>query len=100
MTKAGQEIIQGAQDALGFLRDDKSKGRAYAITSSKIDVKVIRSKTGLTQEKFAEIYGFSLSTLKKWEIGISSPEGAVKAYLTVIAKHPNVVKDALLHAAQ
>jgi putative transcriptional regulator len=95
MTKAGEGILQGAQDALDFLRGDKSKGRAYTIINSKIDVKGIRSKTGLTQEKFAETYGLSLSTLKKWEAGIRNPEGAAKAYLTVISQRPNVVKKAL-----
>ncbi len=98
MTKAGNEIIQGAQDALAFLHGDKSKGRAHAIINSKIDVKSIRAKTGLTQEKFAETYGLSLSTLKKWETGIRVPEGAAKAYLTVIAQRPKVVKDALKNA--
>lgn len=98
MTKAGEEVIKGAQDALTFLRGDKSKGRAHAIINLKIDVKTIRAKTGLTQEKFAETYGLSLSTLKKWETGIRVPDGAAKAYLTVIAQRPKVVMEALRNA--
>ena len=98
MTTAGKEILQGAQEALAFLHGDKSKGRAHMIINSKIDVKTIRKNTGLTQEKFAEAYGLSLSTLKKWEAGIRAPEGAAKAYLTVIAQHPNVAREALQNA--
>ncbi len=98
MTKAGQEILQGAQEALSYLHGDKSKGRAHVIINSKIDVKTIRAKTGLTQAKFAETYGLSLSTLKKWEAGIRVPEGAAKAYLIVIAQHPNITREALRNA--
>jgi len=95
MTKVGQEILQGAQDALDYLRGDKTKGRAHYIIAADINVKSIREKTGLTQERFAETYGFSLSTLKKWEAGNRQPEGPAKAYLMVINKRPNVVKKAL-----
>ena len=98
MTKAGQEILQGAQDARTYLHGDKMKGRAHVIINSKIDVKTIRATTGLTQEKFAETYGLSLSTLKKWEAGIRVPVGAAKAYLIVIAQCPDFAKEALRNA--
>lgn len=99
MSKAGSEILQGAQDALDYLRGESDKGRARTIINSKINVKAVREKTGLTQEKFAETYGLSLSTLRKWESGAREPEGAAKAYLTVIAQKPKIVKDALWNAA-
>jgi len=51
------------------MRGDKTKGRAHYIITAEIDVKAVRQKTGLTQERFAQTYGFSLSTLKKWESG-------------------------------
>ena len=98
MTKAGQEILQGAADALDFVRGDKSKGRAHAIINASIDVKSIRKNTGLTQQSFAETYGLSLSSLKKWEAGIRTPEGAAKAYLTVIKQRPEAIKEALWSA--
>ncbi|MCF6283615.1 MAG: helix-turn-helix domain-containing protein [Candidatus Hydrogenedentes bacterium] len=98
MSKAGEEILQGANEALSFLRGDKTQGRAHAIINSTIDVKRIRAKTGLSQAAFAETYGLSLHSLKKWETGIRTPEGAAKAYLTVIAQRPEVVKDALWSA--
>lgn len=93
-----EEILQGAQDALDYLRGDKSKGRAHYIIASDINVKAVREKTGLTQERFAETYGFALSTLKKWETGARKPEGAAKAYLMVISQKPKLVRDALHNA--
>jgi len=98
MNKAGEGILQGINDAIAYVRGDESKGRSHMIITSKVDVKSIRAETGLTQVKFAETYGLSLSTLKKWETGNREPEGAAKAYLTVIAQQPDIVRDAL-HSA-
>ena len=95
MTKAGEEIMAGINDAIDYMRGDKTKGRAHYIITAEIDVKAVRKKTGLTQERFAQTYGFSLSTLKKWESGNRQPEGPAKAYLMVIKERPNVVKKAL-----
>jgi putative transcriptional regulator len=67
MTKAGNEILQGANNALEFLPGDKKSGRAHKIINSHIDVKSIRAQTGLSQVDFAETYGLSLHSLKKWE---------------------------------
>ena len=98
MTKAGEEILQAAQEALEYARGDETKGLSHTIINTQIDVKAIRSSMGLTQEKFARAYGFPLSTLKKWEAKISEPEAAAKAYLGVISQRPNVVKKALATA--
>jgi putative transcriptional regulator len=95
MTKAGSEILQGANEGLEFLRGNKQKGRAHKIINAKIDVKSIRAQTGLSQVDFAETYGLSLHSLKKWETGKRNPEGAAKAYLTVISQKPNIVREAL-----
>ncbi len=98
MTKAGEEILQGAMDGLAYLRGEKSKGKAHYIINTDINVKNVRKKTGMTQERFAESYGFSVSTLKKWETGQRKPEGPAKAYLMVISERPNVVRQALHNA--
>ena len=95
MTQASDEILDGIHDAIAYMRGDKNRGRAHYIIASDISVKAVREKTGLTQERFAEAYGFSLSTLKKWETGTRKPEGAAKAYLMVISEKPTVVRDAL-----
>ena len=98
MTTAGSEILQGASDALDFLRGDENKGRASKIINSIIDVKAIRASTGLSQVEFAQTYGLSVHSLKKWESGKRTPEGAAKAYLTVISQQPEAVKEALTNA--
>jgi len=98
MSKAGKEIITGAQQALAYLKGDKTKGRAYKVRNRDIDVKAIRERLHMTQEVFSETFAIPVSTLKKWETNNRVPEGPTKAYLTVIEKNPHAVKKAL-HSA-
>jgi putative transcriptional regulator len=98
MSKAGKEIITGAQQALAYLKGDKTKGHAYKVRTRDIDVKAIRERLHMTQDVFSETFAIPLSTLKKWETNIRVPEGPTKAYLTVIEKNPHAVKKAL-HSA-
>jgi putative transcriptional regulator len=98
LTKADKSMLKGAGEALDHARGNKKIGKAHYIITADIDVKVIRDKTGLTQERFAETYGFSLGTLKNWESGRREPEGSAKAYLLVINERPNLVRKALTKA--
>ncbi|WP_419737428.1 helix-turn-helix domain-containing protein [Pseudomonas sp. COR18] len=55
-------------------------------------MKAIRSKEGLTQGEFCQLLGFSLSTWKKYEAGIT--EMALAPFLAV-ANHARFTKYAL-----
>jgi putative transcriptional regulator len=57
--------------------------------------KVIRRALGLSQEDFAARYRIPLGTLRDWEQGRAAPDQAARAYLTVIAREPDVVRNAL-----
>ena len=58
-------------------------------------VKIIRRALRLSQEEFAESYRIPVGTLRDWEQGRSEPDQAARAYLSVIAKEPEVVRRAL-----
>ena len=58
-------------------------------------VRIIRRALGLTQEEFAARYPIPLGTLRDWEQGRSMPDAPARAYLTVIAKEPQRVAEAL-----
>ena len=58
-------------------------------------VKVIRQALGLSQEEFAARYQIPLGTLRDWEQSRKEPDAAARAYLTVIARNPKAVSDAL-----
>jgi putative transcriptional regulator len=43
------------------------------MTKEPIDLKAIRSELGFTQEDLARKLGLALSTVSKWEQGVTSP---------------------------
>ena len=60
-----------------------------------VNVPGLRTRLGLTQEQFAARFGFSLATLRSWERGDRSPNGATLVLLNVINKDPRAVMRAL-----
>ena len=59
---------------------DTSQHRAYRVhVPAKIDVKAIRASLDMTQEEFADRFGFSINTLRHWEQGSRQPEGPTRA---------------------
>jgi putative transcriptional regulator len=58
--------------------------------------KIIRRALGLTQQEFAARFRIPLGTLRDWEQGAAEPDKAAQAYLTVIARNPKAVAEALL----
>ena len=60
-----------------------------------VDVAAIRLALGMTQEEFAAAYGFSTATVRNWEQHRSEPDVGSRAFLRVIATHPNVAAEAV-----
>ena len=58
-------------------------------------VSIIRRALGFSQEEFAMRFHIPLGTLRDWEQSRKEPDAAAKAYLTVIARNPQAVSDAL-----
>jgi len=94
-TKLGREIVAGLKQALAFSRGEISLPVRLVNVPPPVDVKKIRSKAGLSQSEFAARYGFSYRTLQEWEQGRVQPDGATRAYLTVIDRNPHAVEAAL-----
>ena len=67
----------------------------YVDVPDRVDGKAIRQRLGLSQIEFARLYGISPRLLQEWEQGRRQPEGAVRAYLTVIDRNPEAVRNAL-----
>lgn len=62
-------------------------------------IRTLRRALRLTQQQFADRYQIPLGTLRDWEQHRSEPDQAARAYLTVIAKHPDLVATALAPAS-
>lgn len=57
--------------------------------------RIIRRALELTQEEFAARYHIPLGTLRDWEQGRSEPDQPSRAYLTLIARDPELVDQTL-----
>jgi putative transcriptional regulator len=86
MAKATQDI--GAEILQG-LRQLK-RGEAGRVINVP-DVAQVRSKTGLSQARFAQLLGVSVRTLQDWEQGRRAPSGAARTLLAIAAKNPKAL---------
>jgi putative transcriptional regulator len=61
------------------------------------DVASVREMTGLSQERFAQLMGVSVRTLRDWEQGRRAPAGAARTLLLIAAKNPRALSDVASH---
>ena len=74
--------------------------RDYGIhVPARVNVKKIRTRLGLSQESFAQTYGFALSAVRDWEQGRRQPERSARILLKVVEKEPEAVTRALAKSA-
>ena len=59
------------------------------------DVKAIRAKFGLSQQRFAKTFALSLATLRDWEQERRMPHGPARTLLQIIDREPEAVRRAL-----
>ncbi len=91
-TRLGAALIEGMKLVLGHQRGQIDLEQVWP---RPIDVKAVRARTKLSQAAFAHTYGISKRALQEWEQGGRQPDSAARAYLTVIAREPAVVRRAL-----
>jgi len=96
VTKAAFEKIKaGLEEAKAFIdgSGDKTKYRIHV--PNRVNVKKIRTRLGLSQESFAQTYGFALSAVRDWEQGRRQPERSARILLKIVEKEPEAVTRAL-----
>lgn len=89
MSKAFEEISAGLDDAIKHAKGKRS--RVVDHKPETINVKAIREKTGMNQQKFCATFGISLGTLRHWEQGLRSPRGPARVLLKVVDNDPMAV---------
>ena len=91
-TTFGADLIEGMTLVLAHQRGNIELGQVWP---KPIDVKAIRKRVKMSQAEFSRTYGIGKRALQEWEQGGRQPDSAARAYLTVIAKEPDVVRRAL-----
>lgn len=95
MSKAGEKILRGAREARAYAHGE-AKLRTHTIAVPEVvDVVAIRKRLGLSQQEFADRFGFSVGSIRNWEQGIRRPEDAARVLLKVIERNPKAVLGAL-----
>ena len=87
------ELMDSVKQSGEIIRGELKASREFNFDNP--DVKAIREKYGLSQDKFAKLLGISASTLRNWEQGRRRPEGAARVLLSVAEKHPDAILDSV-----
>jgi putative transcriptional regulator len=80
----GREILEGLRE----LKEGRH-GRVVNVP----EVGKVREKTGLSQQRFAELLGISVRTLQDWEQGRRAPSGAARTLLLIADRNPRASLD-------
>ena len=87
------ELTASIKEAGAIKKGTKKPSRVFEY--SPLNIKKIRERFSITQAKFAEMIGVSLSTLQNWEQGRREPHGPAKALLKIASANPEAVLEAL-----
>jgi len=93
MGKMFTEISAGLDDAMAH-----AQGVGTSVVEHRpepLDVRLIRRKTGMSQQRFCATFGISLGTLRNWEQGLRSPRGPARVLLKVVDKNPQAIIETL-----
>jgi len=93
MGNAFTEISDGLADAIQHAKGEKTKVVEHK--PELIDVKAIREKTGMSQQKFCATFGISIGTLRHWEQGLRSPRGPARVLLKVVQHNPKAIVESI-----
>ncbi len=93
--RAFEKIKAGLDSARAYLDGTADKCLYRVHVPKKIDVRKIRRRLGLSQEAFAETYGFALSAVRDWEQGRRNPERSARILLKIVEREPDAVTRAL-----
>lgn len=93
MGKAFDSIALGLNEAIAHAKGEKVAVKVFK--PEEVNVSELRRNMGMTQEQFAARFGFSVATLRHWERGDRTPQGASLVLLNVIKRAPDAVTSAL-----
>jgi len=87
------ELLNSVQEMDAIVKGEKEASRRFDFPDP--EVKAIRERMGISQEKFAVILGVSKRTVENWEQGRRHPTGAARSLLRLVAADPQHAMQAL-----
>jgi putative transcriptional regulator len=94
-TRLGLALEESAKEILAHVKGETKLPARRIVLPDEVDVKLIRSRTRMSQAEFARAFYINPRTLQEWEQGRRKPDATSRAYLAVIARNRQAVLDAL-----
>ncbi len=91
----GRELIAGMEEAVAYARGEIELPTRVVEVPEAVDVAAIRRRLRLSQERFAEKFGFTVASVRDWEQRRRRPERTARMLLQIIDKEPEAVLRAL-----
>ena len=88
-----QELLASVKQGAAIMKGTVQPARTFEFPET--EVRSLREQFGLSQDKFANLVGIGVGTLRNWEQGRRKPEGPARVLLRVASLHP----EALLNVA-
>ena len=90
------ELIKAMREAAAIAKGEVKPARVTTFKPSiALEIRQIRLATGLSRAEFCRRYALDVRAMQDWEQGRRRPDRAARAYLTVIARKPKAVEEAL-----
>lgn len=91
--KLFKELAKSIKQGGRILRGQSKPSRAFKYDEP--DVRAIRYKLGLSQDKFSSLLGIRPATLRNWEQHRRKPQGPARVLLRVAARNPKSILEAV-----
>jgi putative transcriptional regulator len=90
------ELVEAMREAAAIAQGEAQPAAVHQFPLPlDVDVRAVRAATGLSRVQFARQFALDPRAVQDWEQGRRRPDRAARAYLTVIARHPEAVVEAL-----
>ncbi|MEW8522612.1 MAG: NadS family protein [Candidatus Thiodiazotropha endolucinida] len=87
------ELLESVQEMDEIVKGKKKASRSFDYPDP--EVKAIRERIGVSQEKFALLLGVSKRTVENWEQGRRHPTDAARSLLRIVEADPEHALSAL-----
>ncbi|MDI6026755.1 transcriptional regulator [Corticibacterium sp. UT-5YL-CI-8] len=93
MSKSGKRLLEAAREMREIARGEAVP--AHIHVPPDVDVRAIRRSLGMSQDAFATEFAFSINQIRDWEQNRTRPLDSNRAYLMLIERHPDTVRQML-----
>ena len=86
-----QELLESMAEGGAIMKGAVQPSRSFEFPAT--EVRILRERFGLSQDRFARLVGISVGTLRNWEQGRRRPDGPAKVLLRIASQHPEALLD-------